>query len=153
MNFLIRRLSASRYFVPVCLNIFDSAVFLPAVWETKFRIPESTEMYPQLAAAVSGLTLHCAEGRSSCLHHGLCAQRRLRHQRHSLLTLFNGVLVVRSIWLSECYVFTPISLPHLISFCVLLFLKTIIYIYICIYICFQFPNILLFNLLATSFGH
>jgi hypothetical protein len=63
-------LSASRYFMPVCLNIFDSAVFLPLVWETKFHIPESTEIYPQL----SGLTLHCAEVRRSCLHHCHCAK-------------------------------------------------------------------------------
>jgi hypothetical protein len=85
MKLLIRRLSASCYFlhsvifcIPLLsashyfmrLNIFDSAVFLPLVWETKFHILESTEIYPQL----SGLTLHCAEARRSCLHHGHCAK-------------------------------------------------------------------------------
>jgi hypothetical protein len=74
MNFLIRRLSASRYFMPVCLNIFDSAVFLLLIWETKFHISESTEMHPQLAAALSGLTLHFAEARRSCLYLGHCTK-------------------------------------------------------------------------------
>ena len=59
------------------LNIFDSAVFLPLAWETKFHTPESTEMYPQLAATMSSLTLHCAEARRSCLHHGHCAKTYL----------------------------------------------------------------------------
>jgi len=106
MNFLIRRLSAPRYFMAVCVNIFDTAVFPTPSLGDQVPYPRKHRNVPATGRGCVRSHLNIVQKHVVRVLTTVTAQRHPRHHRRSLLTLLNGC------WLSGPFGYSNFMYLH-----------------------------------------